>query len=422
MGRRYDHRLRNAVVKSGSVNSFAHLNIPKSTKRDWLRKGFVSVVSAPEFDLSNDELLFEIDRLKRELAEATAKSDLITTTMNTLGFQLQFKRVPSAEMKSKIIHAIKNASARIGLEASLELVKLSKARFSAWLTRQKRCSLEDRQTCGRLSPTRLLNREVSKIKEMIVDPAFRHFSVASLAIYAARRSLVHASASTWHRVIKQFELKRSGKRHYPAKPRVGIRASAPNQIWHLDLSVIKLKDGTRCYIQALVDNFSRFVLAWQTTGTYGGESTKSLIETALSKAKEFSNDKNFTPNLIVDGGSENNNNKVDELVSCNLITKSIAQLEIDFSNSMVESLFLRLKYWHLYFQELTSFEKLKEHTDFYLDQCNHKIPMAVLKGATPFEAYTGDWSDQNTEQMKEASLKQRSLRIDTNLNLRCTAC
>jgi transposase InsO family protein len=70
-------------------------------------------------------------------------------------------------------------------------------------------------------------------------------------------SLVHASASTWHRVIKQFELKRSGKRYYPAKPRVGIRASAPNQIWHLDLSVIKLKDGTRCYIQALIDNFSR---------------------------------------------------------------------------------------------------------------------------------------------------------------------
>jgi hypothetical protein len=24
------------------------------------------------------------------------------------------------------------------------------------------------------------------------------------------------------------------------KPRIGIRASAPNQIWHLDLSVIKL--------------------------------------------------------------------------------------------------------------------------------------------------------------------------------------
>jgi hypothetical protein len=410
------------VVKSGSVNSFAHLNIPKSRKRDWHRKGPVSVVSAPEFDLSNDELLFEIDRLKRELAEATAKSDLITTTVKTLGFQLQFKGVPSAEINSKIIRAVKIASVHIGLNTSLDLVKLSKARFSAWLTRQKRCSLEDRQTCGRLSPTRLLNREVSKIKEMIVDPAYRHFSVASLAIYAARKSLDHASESTWHRVIKQFELKRSGKRHYPAKPRVGIRASAPNQIWHLDLSVIKLKDGTRCYIQALIDNFSRFVLAWQTIGTYGGESTKSLIEMALSKARELSNDKDFTPNLIVDGGSENNNTEVNDLVSSNLITKSIAQLEIDFSNSMIESLFLRLKHWHLYFQELTSFEKLKEHTDFYLEQCNHKIPMAVLKGATPFEAYTGNWSNLDVEQIREVSLKQKTLRVDTNLKLRCSIC
>ena len=32
---------------------------------------------------------------------------------------------------------------------------------------------------------------------------------------------------------------------YPAKPKVGIRASRSNEIWHLDVTILRLLDRTR---------------------------------------------------------------------------------------------------------------------------------------------------------------------------------
>jgi hypothetical protein len=44
---------------------------------------------------------------------------------------------------------------------------------------------------------------------------------------------------------------------HPAKPRIGIRASAPGELLHLDVSIICLLDGTRVYLHAAIDNYSR---------------------------------------------------------------------------------------------------------------------------------------------------------------------
>ena len=50
---------------------------------------------------------------------------------------------------------------------------------------------------------------------------------------------------------------------YPAKPKDGIRATKPNESRHIDVTVIKLLDGTRTYLHAVIDNFSRRILAWR---------------------------------------------------------------------------------------------------------------------------------------------------------------
>ena len=37
--RRYDHRLRNMVARSGSIESYIGLDIPKSTLKSWIKNG-----------------------------------------------------------------------------------------------------------------------------------------------------------------------------------------------------------------------------------------------------------------------------------------------------------------------------------------------------------------------------------------------
>lgn len=162
------------------------------------------------------------------------------------------------------------------------------------------------------------------------------------------------------------------------------------------------------------------MLAWRVTDRYGGASTKELITNALAKARTLG--LSTTPDIMVDGGTEYFNRDVDQLVDDGTIKRTLAQIEIDFSNSLIESLFLRLKHWHLYLKKLNTIDQLREHTDFYLRESNNRIPRAVLGGATPLEAISGGLGVNSVELIQEKSAKARSNRIEHNRSTICGAC
>ena len=88
------------------------------------------------------------------------------------------------------------------------------------------------------------------------------------------------------------------------------------------------------------------------TQNYGGANTKALIEKALEAANRFS------ANLFADDGTENQNKDVDSLVEAGRIIRTIGQIDIEFSNSMIEALFRSLKHRWLFIISITSFEAL----------------------------------------------------------------
>jgi transposase-like protein len=51
-------------------------------------------------------------------------------------------------------------------------------------------------------------------------------------------------------------------RLYPKKATIGIRASRPNEIWHVDTTIIRLLNGTKAYLHAVIDNYSRKIQSW----------------------------------------------------------------------------------------------------------------------------------------------------------------
>ena len=64
-------------------------------------------------------------------------------------------------------------------------------------------------------------------------------------------------------MIRQRGWKRPRRRVHPAKPKRGLRATCPNEYWQIDATVIRLTTGIRIYLQAVIDNFSRRILAWR---------------------------------------------------------------------------------------------------------------------------------------------------------------
>ena len=88
--KRYDWRLRNLVATTGKIDDFFHLGIPKSTLRSWIKKGPIKVISLPQLDRSENELVNENLILKKKLARAESQFTLLKSTIRIFGFQIQY--------------------------------------------------------------------------------------------------------------------------------------------------------------------------------------------------------------------------------------------------------------------------------------------------------------------------------------------
>jgi len=193
-------------------------------------------------------------------------------------------------------------------------------------------------SCPKSKPSQLTSNEVSTIRELITGDEYRHVPTTRLAVLAQRMGKVHASGSTWLRLMREHGWRRERTRVHPTKPRVGVRATKPNEIWHVDTTLIRLVGGAKVYVHAVIDNYSRRILAWQANTTYDTSTTaKLLIEAAMGL-------KGVVPKVYMDSGVENLNTQVDALVASGTIQRIIAQVDVVFSNSMIESWWRMLKH------------------------------------------------------------------------------
>jgi hypothetical protein len=102
-----------------------------------LGKGrFKGIFTLPELQMRTSALVQENMLLKSRVNALQAKHDLVSRTIKTFGFQIQYKRLPSPESKSDILAAIKSAVQAISLEHRLETIGLSSARYFHWIKRQ----------------------------------------------------------------------------------------------------------------------------------------------------------------------------------------------------------------------------------------------------------------------------------------------
>ena len=281
--------------------------------------------------------------------------------------------------------------------------------------RSEECELHDLPSCPRTCPQQLTLKEVDQIKEMVTSDNYRHVPTGTLAILAQRLGRVFASASTWYRLIHTFGWRRPRKRVHPAKPTSGIRAKRPDKIWHVDTTQIRLLDGSRVYLHAIIDNFSRRILAWKVAAKFYPAVTAELLLQASRRVFDG------TPTLLADGGIENCNKSVDELVDSGLLNRLLAGTEIHYSNSLIESWWRVLKHQWLFLNSLDTVETVRNLVDFYVEQHNSQLPNSAFEGQTPDEMYFGTGTSI-PRQLKQARMTARLERLAANRKKSCSTC
>ena len=414
--RRYDHRFRSIVHETGDIELAVRKGVPRSTARDWSRLAPSEVVTFDVASMSEQELRKEVAQLRKRNATLLAILRLVVVLLKVCEVSLVRRRVPEGQKKRLLLRAVDRSKDTITLRTALRVLGLSKTRYHAW-KREEECELDDASSCPQSHPHQLTAEERGVVKDMVTSEDYRHVPTSTLAVLAQRLERVYASASTWHRLVRSYGWRRPRKRVHPAKPRLGIRASAPNQIWHVDTSVVRLLDGSRAYLYAVLDNFSRRILAWRVSADFDPTNTLAV----LLEAGNFTVSTDGPPMLLADGGIENRTAAIDELVNSGALRRILAQTEIACSNSMIESWWRVLKHQWLFLNDLDSVRTLRRLVEYYVGEHNTQLPHSAFHGQTPDEVYfgTGDLVPADLDVRRKAA---RACRMAVNRARSCRVC
>lgn len=151
-----------------------------------------------------------------------------------------------------------------------------------------------------------------------------------------------------------------------------------NQVWSTDITYIRMTTGFM-YLTAVIDWYSRYVLAWQLSNTLDNTFCLVALEQALAQAKPeiFNTDQgvqftahNFTGRLKRDN----------------------IQISMDgrgraLDNVFVERLWRSVKYEHVYLYEHSTVVDLHAGLSDYFDFYNHRRFHQSLDDRTPAEVY-----------------------------------
>ncbi|MGC1613545.1 MAG: IS3 family transposase [Candidatus Acidiferrum sp.] len=169
-----------------------------------------------------------------------------------------------------------------------------------------------------------------------------------------------------------------GHKIYPYLLR-GLTVDRANQVWAMDITYIPMARGF-VYLAAVVDWFSRRVLAWRVSITLDVGFCLDAVEEALAR---FGKPEIFN----TDQGSQFTSADFTGLLLENAIAISMDGRGAWRDNVFVERLWRSVKYEEVYLRAYDSVGEARASIGRYLDFYNRKRPHSSLDARTPDRAY-----------------------------------
>jgi putative transposase len=169
-----------------------------------------------------------------------------------------------------------------------------------------------------------------------------------------------------------------GHKIYPYLLR-GIAIMRPNQVWAMDITYIPMARGF-VYLAAVLDWFSRRVLAWRLSITMESSFCVAALEDAMARYGK--------PDVFnTDQGSQFTAAAFTDVLAEKGITISMDGKGAWRDNVFVERLWRSVKYEEVYLRAYESVSDARSSIGRYLDFYNTRRPHQSLDGGTPDQAY-----------------------------------
>jgi len=191
-------------------------------------------------------------------------------------------------------------------------------------------------------------------------------------------------------LMKRMGIEAIYRRPHTSKPAPGHKiypyllrhlvVERPNQVWAMDITYIPMARGF-VYLSAVVDWFSRKVLAWRVSITLDTAFCLEAVEEALARYGK--------PEMFnTDQGSQFTSFAFTDLLNKHDITISMDGKGAWRDNVFVERLWRTIKYEEVYLRAYNTVREARVYLGRYIDDFyNAKRPHSSLDRKTPDEAY-----------------------------------
>jgi putative transposase len=210
-------------------------------------------------------------------------------------------RYPGAE-KLEIIRLVEQSS--LPVRRTLHQLGIPPATFYRWCERYQTGgpeALADRPS----RPDRVWNRIPDEVRARIIDLALAEpeLSPRELAVRFTEQQRYFVSEAAVYRLLKAHDLITSPAFIVvKAADEFHTKSPAPNQLWQTDFTYLKVVGWGWFYLSTVLDDFSRYVIAWKLCATMAASDVTDTLELALTASGCTTACVRHRPRLLSDNG------------------------------------------------------------------------------------------------------------------------
>ncbi len=296
-------------------------------------------------------------------------------------------RYPASE-KIEIIRIVEQS--RLSARRTLEQIGVPRATFYRWYDQYHIGgpeALEDRLA----RPSRVWNRIPNDVRAAIIELALEQseLSPRELAVRFTDERSYFVSEATVYRLLKAHDLITSPAFIVmKAASEFTDKTIAPNEMWQTDFTYLKIIGWGWMYLSTILDDFSRYIIAWKLCTTMKTEDVTDTLTLALTASGCDQAHVRHKPRLLSDNGSSYISGDLNEWLDEQRMTHVRGAPYHPQTQGKIER-------WHQTLKNRILLENyflpgdLERQIEAFVDHYNHRRYHESIDNLTPADVYFG---------------------------------
>jgi len=317
-------------------------------------------------------------------------------------------RRPSPSEKLEIIRVVEDSS--LGVKRTLRELDINRSTFYAWYRRYQEGGGEA-LAARAPQPRRFWNAIPPWVKKKVVETALEHLdkSPRELAWHLTDTQGYFISESSVYRILKLADLITSpAYTVLSAKDKFDQPTTRVNQLWQTDFTYLKVVQWGWYYLSTVMDDYSRYILAWRLCTSMSAEEVKATLEKAIAVSGVAHVYVRHRPRLLSDNASCYIAGELQQYLADRGFTHTrgkpyhpMTQGKIERYHRSMKNILLLDNYYYP--------EELRAQIARFVEYYNHRRYHESLANVTPADVYHGRAAEilAQRERIKQETIRRR---------------